>query len=77
MNFRDIGISDKLRMFSNGKQVTDYFESILSGIELQDGAIIQPVSLLLLDINMPVINGIQAFQSITAKYKQLNERLSG
>ena len=33
MNFRDIGVHDKLVMFSNGKEVADYFETMLSDIE--------------------------------------------
>ena len=34
MKFADIGIQDKLRMFSDGKAVTDYFENMLNGIQI-------------------------------------------
>ena len=33
MNFKDIGIEDKLVVFSGGKEVTDYFDSMLSDLE--------------------------------------------
>ena len=36
---------------------------------------IQPVSLLLLDINMPDVNGMEALVQIKEKYRFLNERL--
>lgn len=34
MKFADIGIQDRLRMFSDGKAVTDYFENMLNGIQI-------------------------------------------
>ena len=58
MNFQDMGIPEKLKLFSDGKSVADYFESLLDDIESeQEEFCIQPVSLLLLDINMPIENG--------------------
>ena len=55
MSFKDIGIQDKIVLFSNGKEVSDYFDSILGDIEFCRSTFqIQPVALLLLDINMPV-----------------------
>ena len=35
----------------------------------------QPVSLLLLDINMPIMDGMEATKLIKEKYKEINERL--
>ena len=58
-------------MFSDGKETVDYFENILNNIEeTEDPA--QPVSLLILDINMPIVNGIDAMKSIMDKYKKIN-----
>ena len=36
----------------------------------------QPISLLLLDINMPNINGLEALKMIKQVYKEANEELS-
>ena len=75
MNFQDMGIPEKLKLFSDGKAVADYFESLLNDIESeQEEFCIQPVSLLLLDINMPIENGIEALARIKQAYLRLNER---
>ena len=56
-----MGISHKLITFSDGKEVIDYFEKLLNRLDLQsyEEIPLQPVSLLLLDINMPIINGME------------------
>ena len=75
MYFEDMGIPEKLKIFSDGKAVADYFESLLDDIEPVQGEFcIQPVSLLLLDINMPIENGIQALVRIKEAYLRLNKR---
>ena len=37
----------------------------------------QPVALLLLDINMPVMSGIEAISIIKKKFAQINEEMVG
>ena len=74
MNFQDMGIPEKLKTFSDGKAVADYFERLLDDEESAQECI-QPVSLLLLDINMPIENGIQALVRIKEAYQRLNKPL--
>ena len=69
MKFREFGIEDKLVLFTNGKQVVEYFESILQDPETDS---IQPVSLLILDINMPIYNGMKALALIEEMYQRIN-----
>ena len=59
MKFRELGIEDKLVIFGNGKEVVEFFDSIL-----QHPDEIQPVSLLILDINMPIYNGMKALKLV-------------
>ena len=40
-----------------------------------EGCSIQPVALLLLDINMPVMTGIEALSIIKKKFKETNKEL--
>ena len=69
MNFGEMGISEKLIMFSDGQNVAEYFDGILDALDVdsprQEGLPPhQPVSLLLLDINMPILSGMEALQRI-------------
>ena len=56
----------------------DYFDNLLKNIADYGGfkghKPIQPVSLLMLDINMPIVNGLQALKQIKQKYKDLNDK---
>ena len=69
MKFRELGIEDKLVVFANGKEVVEYFGSILQDSETDT---VQPVSLLILDINMPIYNGMKALTLIKEMYQQFN-----
>ena len=69
MKFRELGIEDKLVVFANGKEVVEYFGSILQDSEIDT---VQPVSLLILDINMPIYNGMKALTLIKEMYQQFN-----
>lgn len=78
MNFGEMGISEKLIMFSDGQNVAEYFDGILDAIDIQSPRNgtkpLQPVTLLLLDINMPILNGMEAFDRIKKKYNEINEK---
>ena len=69
VKFQELGIEDKLVLFSNGKEVVEYFMTILN----DSTTTVQPVSLLLLDINMPIYDGIQAIRLIKESYQRVNE----
>ena len=74
INFYEIRIVDKLKIFSNGKEVVDHFDKIFEDLEKHrseeqsKASTVQPVSLLLLDINMPIVTGIEALKQIKEKY---------
>ena len=70
--FNDLGLSDRLQMFSNGKEAVIYFDRILSDCKQQRQNVVnnQPVSLILLDINMPIMTGIEAITIIKQKYEE-------
>ena len=53
--------------------MVSYFDTLLEQ-ELASTRILQPVSLLLLDINMPVMDGLQALRLIKKKYEQVNDQ---
>ena len=74
LNFEDIGLGDKLTLYSNGQDVVQHFDDLLkkqSLIELP----CQPVTLLLLDIQMPIMNGIQTMKLVKEKFARFNEEL--
>ena len=78
MNFTEIDILEKLVVFSDGEPTVAYFEQVLgelnaSTVEKQE-KVIQPVSLLILDLNMPY-NGLEAIKSIKNLYEKTNARL--
>ena len=62
-----LNIEERLRLFQSGQAVLNFFDELLSEIEkiyrnqrTQVGFIIyQPVVLLILDINMPIVNGVE------------------
>ncbi len=63
-------------IFSDGIEVSEYINGILDDIEMESSQerqqLLQPVSLLLLDINMPNLNGIQALNLIKQRYEEVN-----
>ena len=65
MKFRELGIEEKLVIFGNGKEVVEFFDALL-----QHPDEIQPVSLLILDINMPIYNGMKALKLVKEMYNR-------
>ena len=58
--FSEMGAESRLLMFSDGEQTVNYFRSVVQVNQSCSTVVFQPVSLLILDINMPVVNGLQA-----------------
>ena len=79
MVFKELGIQDRLITFSNGKDIVDYIDNALSEViknaQTSSQRPIWPVSLVLLDINMPTQNGIQTLKIIKQKFSQINDYL--
>ena len=80
MSFTDIGMSDQLLSYSNGKEVIDYFKSLLDDLESlgfdkeEQQAPVQPVSLLVLDSSLPGDNAQVVTQAVMNMFEQLNAR---
>ena len=80
----DIGLENRLEMFSNGVEVLKKFEEMFdkftnSGTPnhaLRVRKAFQPVSLLLLDINMPIMSGMQVCKAVRQLYKQHNDKVT-
>ena len=73
INFSEVGIVNKLLIFTNGQDAVDHFDKILANLENDmdergDQETVQPVKLLLLDINMPIVSGMEALKQIKEKY---------
>ena len=79
LNFSDIGLENRLEMFSNGSEVLNQFQKMFDeyaeqGIPPSDStAAFQPVRLLLLDINMPIMSGMEVCKEVMLLYKSYNE----
>ncbi len=58
---QDYGLAERLVMFANGQEVVDYFDELLDD---KNEIPIQPVSLLLLDINMPILDGLETLRLV-------------
>ena len=65
-------------MFNDGKEVIDCLEGLLSEVEIDDIDLtrpIQPLNLLLLDINMPLKNGFETLEEVKKLFSKHNTRL--
>ena len=75
MSFLDLGLASKLIIFSNGSEVVNYFTNLLDQPVVSQMK--QPISLLILDINMPGLNGLECAANIKKQYKEINQRFKG
>ena len=74
LNFEDIGLGDKLTMFSNGSDVVQHFDDLLkkqSSVEMP----FQPITMLLLDIQMPIMTGMQTMKLVKEKFERCNKEI--
>ena len=68
--FDDLGLTDRLMMFSNGRDAVQHFDWMLKQERSQQHPKRhQPVSLIFLDINMPIMTGLEAIKLIKQKYE--------
>ena len=79
MSFEDLGLANRLTMLTDGQKVIDVFERILHDLTYLDSDDLedfpyQPVVLLLIDINMPLVDGFEAIKTIKHMYKDVNQR---
>ena len=81
MNLKELGLEGKIITHCDGEEVVEYFDYILDDIDEtdlnSDGTPLQPVSLLMLDINMPILNGLETLKIVKEKFAKINEKLYG
>ena len=66
--FQEKGVESRLIMFPDGDETVKYFKSVVEVNQSISTLVFQPVSVLILDINMPVVNGLQAAEQVKALY---------
>ena len=80
MNLKELGLEKKIITHYDGEVVVEYFDYILDDIDVadlnSDGTPLQPVSLLMLDINMPILNGLETLKIVKEKFEKINEKLN-
>ena len=79
--FLDLKVQESLITANDGQDVVEYFERYLSDIVIaSDQPTVwlnhQPVALLLLDINMPILNGFETLKRVKEMFKLHNTRLN-
>ena len=84
MNLEDMEIASNLIMFQDGLETINYFNQLLEDLKTElasegnhnhNGGVIQPVSLLILDVNMPILNGLQVLMQVKEKFDSLESEL--
>ena len=85
MKMEHLGIDGQMEIFGNGQETVNHFERVLNSLEYDEIDIeslnvtehaIQPVTLLLLDINMPLLNGFQVLTQVKSMFAQVEQRLN-
>ena len=69
-----IPLKDRFKLFTNGQQVIQAVENILNNNDATQNK--QPVSLIILDINMPIMDGMETAKRIKQLYDDYNEMLA-
>jgi len=72
-----LSIIDQLQTFSDGEGMIKNLQSLLNDLtETELLAPIQPVTLLLIDINMPVSDGFETLMRVKKVFEFYNARIS-
>ena len=79
MIIHELNLQERFLTFSDGKQVLDVLEEYLNTLSLidYDPAIkkpMQPISILILDINMPVMDGMECVEKTKTLFSAFNEK---
>ena len=74
VQWKELKRGESLVDFHNGQEIVDYFEWTLNQISEIRNRVVQPVSLLLLDINMPILNGYDTLKKVKQLFKDFNDK---
>ena len=69
----DLCSKEKVRMFSDGKEVIEFLDHYLGELTLESESPKQPISLVLLDIHMPTLDGIETLKKIKERYAEFDQ----
>ena len=72
VHFQQLNRKESLVDFTNGQEVVSYFQKTLTQLDAGKKKVIQPVSLVLLDINMPILNGHETLKKVKQLFEDLN-----
>ena len=74
----DLGLADRVVILSNGGEALSFFESFFECLKNNDSKRnttsnhYQPISLLMLDINMPIMTGMEVCKAVKQFYSKHN-----
>jgi len=75
-NFERFGITERVSLFQDGHFALEKIKDVLSDLTITStDSVIQPISLLIVEINMPIINGLQICASVKALYDEKQSEL--
>ena len=77
MNLKDVGLDKNYTIVSNGQEVLDSIDEVLAPYyeqPLEQATKEQPIALLLLDINMPIMNGFDVLPLVKVKFDEINTK---
>ena len=66
-----------MKTVQNGKEAVDYFDELFKSMREQtheQAGSYQPVTLVLLDINMPIMTGLEAIKIIKQQFLDFNSQ---
>ena len=75
--FDEIGVLDRVVFCKNGEEVVEYFQRFFDEIETETAQIdiqmcVRPITLLLMDINMPFKSGLEAKKEVCEMFEDFN-----
>ena len=75
--FDELGILNRVMFCRNGEEVVQFFKNFFKELQANTGDLphqtLQPVTLLLMDINMPIKNGLEATREVKELFDLNNE----
>ena len=75
--FDEIGVLDRVVICKNGEEVVEYFQRFFDEIQTETAQIdiqmcVRPITLLLMDINMPFKSGLEAKKEVCEMFEDFN-----